>query len=247
MFLLTTFMRVLFSALVLCLGFASFAQTDTSRNVRLVSPMQLPSNDHFMIQIGAATWQNRPDSIRTKGFSRTFNMYIMMDFPFRTNPKFSVALGPGLATDHIFLDKQNAEITGTATSIRFRNLSDTNSFKKFKVATAFLELPVELRFTANPEAGGKSFKVAVGAKIGTMLAGWTKGKTLQNRSGNTVNDYIDKEKSKRYFNTTRLSVTGRVGYGHFNLFTSYALTSVFREGVGPKMNTLSIGLALSGL
>jgi hypothetical protein len=174
-------------------------------------------------------------------------MYLMLDFPFRTNPKFSVALGPGFATDHIFLDKQNAEITGTTTSIRFRNLTDTNSFKKFKVATAFLELPVELRFTANPETGGKSFKIALGAKIGTMLAGWTKGKTLQNRNGNTINDYIDKEKSKRYFNTTRLSLTGRVGYGHFNLFTSYALTSVFKEGVGPKMNTLSIGLALSGL
>ena len=42
---------------------------------------------------------NRPDSIGTKGFSRTFNMYLMLDFPFRTNPHFSVALGPGFATD----------------------------------------------------------------------------------------------------------------------------------------------------
>jgi hypothetical protein len=62
-----------------------------------------------------------------------------------------------------------------------------------------------------------------------------------------VNDYIEKQKSKRYFNSTRLSLTGRVGYGNFSLFTSYALTPVFREGVGPKMNTLSVGLTLSGL
>jgi hypothetical protein len=239
--------KLLFSAFVFCLGFAAFAQTDTSRNVRLVSTMQLPSKDHFMIQIGSAQWQNMPDSIRTQGLSRTFNIYLLMDFPFQTNPKFSVALGPGIATDHIFLNRQRADIVGTTANIRFRNLADTTHFKKFKVATAFLELPVELRFTSNPEFSSKSFKMAVGAKIGTMLGAWTKGKTLQNSNGNTVNDYIEKQKSKRYFNTTRLSLTGRVGYGNFTLFTSYALTPVFKEGVGPKMNTLSFGLTLSGL
>lgn len=239
--------KLFFSALVLCSSLVSFAQTDTSRNVRITSPMQIPSSDHFLIQIGGATWNNMPDSIRTKGLSRTFNMYLMMDFPFKTNPKFSVALGPGLSTDHIFLDKQSAEIAGSTTSIRFRNLTDTNNFKKFKVSTAFLELPVELRFTANPEASGKSFKMALGARVGTMLSAWTKGKNLQNRNGNTINDYTEKEKSKRYFNTTRLSVLGRVGYGHFTLFTTYSLTPVFKEGVGPKMNNLSFGLTLSGL
>ena len=239
--------KLFFSAAVLLLTVAGFAQTDTTRNVRLVNPMQVPSKDHFLIQLGAATWQNKPDSIRTGGFSRTFNMYLMLDFPFRTNPKFSIALGPGIATDHIFLDEQRAEIAGTATSIRFRNQADTNNFKKFKVATAFLEVPVELRFTANPEFSSKSFKMAVGAKVGTMLGAWTKGKTLQNSAGNTVNDYIEKQKTKRYFNTTRLSLMGRVGYGHFTLFTTYALTPVFKEGQGPKMNTLSFGLTLSGL
>jgi hypothetical protein len=233
--------------LLLCVGFVSFAQTDTSRNARLLSPMQIPSSDHFMIQIGGATWQNRPDSITTKGLSRTFNMYVMLDFPFKTNPHFSVALGPGIATDHIFLDNRRAEITGTTTNLLFRNVADTNHFKKFKVSTAFLEVPVELRFSSNPEMNGKSVKIALGAKVGTMLSAWTKGTTLQNKSGSTVNDYTEKLKSKRYFNTTRLSLTGRIGYGHFSLFTSYALTPVFKEGVGPKVNTLSVGLTLSGL
>jgi hypothetical protein len=239
--------RVIISALILCLGFAAFAQTDTSRNARLLSPMQLPSHDHFLIQIGAARWQNSPDSIQTKGLSRTFNMYLMLDFPFKTNPHFSVAIGPGLATDHIFLDKRTAGITGTTTNISFRNVADTNNFKKYKVSTAFLEVPVELRYNTNPEVSAKSVKLAIGAKVGTMLSAWTKGKTLQSKSGGTINDYIEKQKSKRYFNTTRLSLTGRVGYGHFSLFTSYALTPVFKEGVGPKMNTMSVGLTLSGL
>ena len=213
----------------------------------MISPMQIPSSDHFLIQIGAANWQNRPDSIETKGFSRTFNMYLMLDFPFKTNPHFSVALGPGIATDHIFLDNRTADITGTTTNIQFRNVADTSHFKKYKLSTAFLEVPVELRFSSNPEVNGKSVKIALGAKVGTLLSAWTKGKELQNKSGNTINDYTEKLKSKRYFNTTRLSLTGRIGYGHFSVFGSYALTPVFKEGVGPKMNSLSVGLTLSGL
>ncbi|MDB5207291.1 MAG: PorT family protein [Flavisolibacter sp.] len=209
--------------------------------------MQARAKDHFMIQLGAATWQNRPDSIKTAGLSRTFNMYLMLDFPFKTSPKLSVALGPGLATDHVFLDKMTAGIKDNTTSVIFKNAADTSHFKKYKVATAFLELPVELRFSSNPEADGKSFKVAIGAKVGTMIAAWVKGKTLEDKSGNELNDYLLKEKSKRFFNTTRISLTGRVGYGHFSAFTSYSLTSLFKEGVGPKMNAMSIGLTISGL
>jgi hypothetical protein len=239
--------RVIFSALILCFGFVATAQTDTSRNTKLLSPMQVPSNDHFMVQIGGATWLDKPDSINTGGFSRTFNMYVMLDFPFKTNPHFSVALGPGLATDHIFLERQRADIAGATSSIRFFRPADSSYFDKFKVSTAFLEVPVELRFTGSPENNAKSFKMAVGAKIGTMFSAWTKAKELKNSAGNTTNDFIVKEKSKRYFNTTRISLMGRVGYGHFTLFGTYALTPVFKEGVGPQMNALSLGLTLSGL
>ncbi len=239
--------KIVFSAFVLCLSFSSFAQNDSTAPRRIIGPMQTRAKDHFMIQLGAATWQDRPDSIKTAGLSRTFNMYLMMDFPFKTSPKLSVALGPGLATDHVFLDKMTAGIKDNTKSVVFKNAADTAHFKKYKVATAFLELPVELRFSSNPEADGKSFKVAIGAKVGTMLAAWVKGKTLEDKGGNEINDYIVKEKSKRFFNTTRISLTGRIGYGHFSAFTSYSLTSLFKEGVGPKMNAMSIGLTISGL
>ncbi|MDQ6608918.1 MAG: outer membrane beta-barrel protein, partial [Bacteroidota bacterium] len=186
-------------------------------------------------------------SIKTSGFSRTFNFYLMWDFPFKTSPKLSVALGPGIATDNVFLDKMTAGIAGNTTKVVFKNVADTLHFKKYKLATSFLELPVELRFSSNPDADGKSFKVALGAKVATMLAAWVKGKTLQNRGGTAVNDYILKEKSKKFFNTTRISAIGRIGYGHFSVFGSYSLTPLFKEGLGPKMNAMSIGLTISGL
>jgi hypothetical protein len=158
-----------------------------------------------------------------------------------------VALGPGLATDHVFLDKMSAGIKDNTTSVVFKNLKDTTHFKKYKVSTAFLELPIELRFSSNPDADGKSFKAAIGLKIGTMISAWVKGKDLEDRNGNTTNEYIMKEKSKRFFNTNRISATARLGIGHFTAFGTYSFTPLFKEGVGPKMNAMSIGLTLSGL
>lgn len=239
--------RIFLSALIVSFSLLAAAQDDTTKDERVLRPMDLPSKDHFMLQLGGAFWQNKPDSINTKGLSRTFNVYLMLDFPFKTNPKFSIALGPGIATDHVFLDNMTAGIKENSNKIVFRDRTDTSTFEKYKIATAFLEAPIELRFTSNPGAHAKAVKVAVGVKVGTMLSAWAKGKDLQDRSGNTVNEFILKEKSKRFFNTTRISLAGRIGYGHFTAFGSYSLTPLFKEGQGPDMNPMSIGLTFSGL
>lgn len=228
---------------LLASGFV-FGQDTTGRKANQI---KVTSNDHFVIQFGALSWQNKPDSIRTSGFPRTFNIYAMMDFPFKTNPHFSVAIGPGLATDHMFLDRMNARITDNAAKVRFQDVKDTTHFKKMKVSTAYLEAPVELRYAFNPDRNANSVKLAVGAKVGTLLSAWTKGKTLEDKNGNTINAYTEKEKSKKFFNSTRLSLTGRVGYGHFSFFASYALNPLFKEGVGPKVQPMSMGITLSGL
>ena len=240
--------RIVLSALALFVVSTTFAQADTIiTRTNPVAATRVGGSDHFMIQFGLTRWAGKPDSIETKGFSRTFNMYFMFDFPFRTNPKLSVALGPGIATDHMLFNETDVDITANTNTLLFRDVSDTNHFEKFKVSTAFLELPVELRFSSKPYDNGRSIKVALGAKVATMLSAWTKGKTLVDKNDQLVRDFIQKEKSKRFFNTTRLSVTGRIGYGHFSLFGSYALTPVFKEGVAPTMRPFTIGLTLSGL
>ena len=50
----------------------------------------------------------------------------------------------------------------------FNNLDTLSYFKKYKLTTAFLEIPLELRFTANPEKENKSIKAAIGVKVGTL-------------------------------------------------------------------------------
>ena len=56
-----------------------------------------------------------------------------------------------------------------------------------------------------------------------------------------------KESSKRFFNTTRIIGTARIGWGHFILYGSYQSHALFKEGVAAEIRPYSIGLTLSGL
>jgi hypothetical protein len=226
-----------------------FAQDSLSTPKRKKEPINLSgrANDHFMIQLGVTNWSGIPDSISTKGFSKSFNFYFMFDFPFKTNPRLSVAFGPGISSDHIIFNKTYVGIKDATPTLRFINQADTNHFKKTKLNTTYLEAPVEFRYTAKPLNSDKSFKWAIGAKVGTMLDAHTRNKEFQNKSGNTLNSYTMKEKSKRFFNTTRLIGTARVGIGHFSLYGSYQLTSLFNEGVAADIKPYTIGLTISGL
>jgi len=205
-------------------------------------------SDHFLIQFGSDSWINKPDSAKTKG-GRHFNFYFMIDKTFKTNPKYSVAYGLGIGSSNIYFDKTFVDITSKSTKLPFTNEDAANRFKKFKLTQIFLELPVELRYTLDPENSGKSWKFAVGAKVGTLLKVYTKGKDLQDKSSVSLNgpNYISKEYSKNFFNSTRLSFTGRVGYGNFALSAAYTVTPVLKSGFTPDLNTLSVGLTVSGL
>ncbi len=207
------------------------------------------AGDHIMVQLSNDRWMGSDDSItnHVKGFSRSANVYVMLNKPFKTNPRLSVAFGIGIGTSNIYFKNMSVDIKSNTSTMPFNNLDTLNRFKKYKLTTTYLEAPVEFRFTANPEKENKSIKFAIGAKVGTLLNAHTKGKTLQNKDGQTINSYTVKESSKKFFNSTRMAVTARVGYGNFSLFGSYQINNLFKDAVAPETKLLQVGICLSGL
>lgn len=204
------------------------------------------SNDHFIVQLGYTGWAGIPDTINKKGLSKSINVYFMFDFPFKTNPRLSMAFGPGIATDHVVFSKTHVGIKDNTSTIYFTDQSDTNHFKKTKIATAYLEAPVEFRYTKDPVTG-KGLKLAIGVKVGTMLNAHTRSAKFQDKNEDVINDFVSKESSKRFFNKNRLSMMGRIGLGHLSLYGSYQFTPLFRDGFGPEVRPFSIGITFSGL
>ena len=207
------------------------------------------TGDHLMLQLTSDHWMGAPDSIksRMKGLARGANVYVMLDQRFKGSPQWSVAFGLGVGTSNMYFKNMSVDIKSKTNTLPFRNVDSVDHFKKYKLTTAFLEIPLELRFTFDPENESKSIKAALGVKVGTLLNVHTKGKTLLDKNGATLNSYTAKETGKGYFNSTRLAATARIGYGNFSLFGSYQFNNMFKDGVAAEMKLFQIGLNLSGL
>ena len=200
----------------------------------------MPSRDYVMLQVGYDTWVNAPDSVKISGLGRSFNAYLCYDFPIMKS-NFSFAAGVGISSSNVFFKDQEIVLTDTTSYIRFR--PETEAYKKYKMSIAYLEAPFELRFFSNKENRNKGFKIGVGLKVGTLLSAHTKGKRTFNNK-----PIIEKVSTKRYLETWRYAVTGRIGYGNFSVFGSYNLNGLFKVNSGPEnVRPVSIGICLSGL
>lgn len=231
---------------VLLLSVSAFAQEDPSKK-RDIDVSK--AGDHIMIQLGLNGLQGAPDSISShlKGFQRSANAYVMFDKKFKGNPRFSVAIGAGVGTNNYYFKNMNVEIGSTNPVLPFVSTDSTENFKKYKMSTTFLEVPLEFRFTAKPDMPNKSIKAAIGVKAGTLVSAKTKGKILRKADGSVINNYTVKTITKSYFNTTRLAGTARVGYGIFSLYGVYSFSGLFKDGVAAEMNSFQVGLTISGL
>lgn len=197
------------------------------------------SRDFFVVQLSYDTWAGAPDSIRTGGLSRGFNFAFMYDFPFKEGSHLSVAPGLGISSSNIFFSDQAPQIGGSSPTLRFPSDS---VYKHFKLATTYLEIPIELRYRQYADNANKGLKVGLGLKFGTLLSAHTKGKKVLSGT-----KQVDKQSNKQYFGPWRVAATARIGWGNFSVFTAYSLTSLLEKSAGPTINPLQIGLCLSGL
>jgi hypothetical protein len=245
-------MKKIVFVVVCCLFVAhSFSQDSTSSVVPAKKTITLSNrpNDHIMIQLSSDHWTGMPDSIKShqQGLSRGFNAYFMLDKPFKSSPNYSIGFGIGISTSNIIFKRTNIGLEDASPLLAFTHVDSTSHFKRYKLATGFLEVPIEFRYSSKPLEPNKSFKVAIGAKIGTLINAHTKGKTLQDKNNNTINTYTEKENSKHFIDGTRLMGTARVGYGIFSLFGSYQINNLLKAGTGPTMHLYQVGITLSGL
>ena len=113
-----------------------------------------------------------------------------------------------------------------------------------KLAANYLDLPVELRFNSKKNDHRRSFKVALGGKIGVLISSKTKIKYKE--EGTTI-----KLQNKQDFNLNkfRYGVQGRVGFGGFSLFLYYGISELFENNKGPQgtpVTTLNFGISIAG-
>jgi len=229
----------------------AFAQDSATVNKAKSKKISLNNrpNDHLLIQLSSDHWTGMTDSIKThqKGLSHGVNIYFMLDRPFKSSPNYSVAFGIGISTSNIEFKRVNIDVKSTLPQLPFNALDSTNHFKRYKLATGYAEIPVELRYYSDPAHPNKSWKAAVGARVGVLLNAHTKGAILEDKNGSTLSSYVEKESSKHFISGTRLMGTARIGYGIISVFGAFQLNTVLKPNAGPNMNLYQVGITISGL
>jgi hypothetical protein len=206
--------------------------------------------DHFMLQFGYDNWIGVPDSINIKGFNHSEGFYFMYDFPFKTDARFSIGAGIGIGSSNIYFDNtypQVAAYNNSTLAFSSAQGSGNGGFKKFKLVTTYLEIPLELRYALDPEHMDKSWKFAVGTKIGLLLSAYTKGVDATNGAGQVVGHISEKESSKQFFSSPKFAPMIRVSKGVIGVYGQLQVNSLIKSGAGPSVFPFSFGFVLSGL
>ncbi len=234
----------LLSAALLCTAFSFSATAQSTATDPPAPPSEItkPSRDFVMLQFTYEGWSKAPDSVKTGGIGRGFNAYLCYDFPIQKS-HFSFAAGIGVGTSNIYFNDQEIRLTDTGSAAeQVRFALESKDYSRYKLATAYIEAPFELRYFGNNTNRNKGFKAAIGMRAGTLVDGHTKG--VRTVEGTKVVEKVD---TKRYLDKWRFSATARVGWGNFTLFGSYNLNTLFKDGSGPGIVPYSVGLCITGL
>jgi hypothetical protein len=230
--------KLFFSLGLMAVSYGVFAQDAKNAVANTAMGAATHSKDFLVIQLGYVGLTGTGASNINMGFNRQFNIAFMYDIPLqKTN--FSLAAGLGIGSDHYHLSDMSLDLKNVSTTPDFQ---ETDAYSKFKLATTYLEIPLELRYRQVPENANKGFKVGLGLKVGNLVNAHTRAVSTVNGS-----KLIEKDASKRLFNTWRFAGTARIGYGNFALYGTYTLNGLFKENGSYDVNPYSFGFMLSGL
>jgi hypothetical protein len=200
------------------------------------------ANDRILLELPFYYVLNQPSDLKI-GFSSGFNIYFTYDVVLGKS-RFSIAPGAGFGTDN-FSHKSNYIKWHKDTVTTFPKIGDSIDVKKSKLGVSYFDIPLEFRFRSKPNKKNTSWKLAAGFKIGFLMGSKWKYK------GENFDNSGEKIKTKDYgvdnLSKIRYGVYLRGGYGMFNLFCYYSISSLFDKDKGPQMHPLSFGIAISGL
>ncbi len=111
---------------------------------------------------------------------------------------------------------------------------------KSKLRLIYINAPLLLEFNTS-KYRKNNFHIAAGVVVGWKIQGMYKQR-YENEGG--------KHKDKTYgnfnVNPFRFNAMVRLGYGSVNLFASYSINQLFREGTGPELYQFSTGITIVG-
>ncbi len=239
--------RFLVLICVLFVSLTVYGQTAEKRST--TARPDLPGT--FTLEFGFNRGLDAPERFDLGLFgSRSLNIYYQYEMRILKS-RFSFVPGIGLSLERFKF--RNGDIltfpADNRDSVILLPVSEhqIRTLRKSQLITNYVEIPLELRYTTNPDDPARSFKISIGGRVGYLYDAMTKIKFKDDGEMKQV-----KDKQNFNLNRFRYGVSAKVGFGNFALFGYYNLTPLFKEGEGfhnmgqpIDFNTFTVGLSLA--
>lgn len=202
----------LFSLSFLCF-LACFSQENSSNEN---SRYQRYFEDQFYLGITYNFVRNKPVDLKQRNLSYGLMGGIIKDVPLNNSGTKALGVGLGLALNTYY---SNLTVTEVPNGFSYDIGGFIPGFKRSKVETHLIELPLEFRWRNSTPTDYKFWRIYAGMKFGYVIGARSKLVTSDFRDG--------------FFNTDikrlQYGPTFNIGYNTFNVHIYYALTQLFND------------------
>lgn len=172
------------------------------------------------------------DNFKLRSINQGVSAYTMFNFPI-AETKHIASVGLGF-TSHNFYMKGTYLKTPYNDVAEFANV--IYDYKRSKINTNYIDIPVEVSFRIKDK-----FKISAGFKFGILTSGKSKyvGELYDD-------DKMYRVKLNRINNLEKYvySATLRVAYRSVYIFGAYQFSDTYKNGTGPEIKPLSIGIGV---
>jgi len=173
--------------------------------------------DQFYFGVTYNFVRNKPDDVVQRNLSYGLQLGVIKDIPLNSKGTRALGVGLGVALNTYY---SNLLATETTSGISY-SLGESTDFKRSKLETHAIELPLEFRWRNSTREEYRFWRLYAGIKAAYILGA---------RSTSVVNN------TKNGFSNTDIErfqygLMVNVGYNTFNIHLYYAFSELFKEGV----------------
>lgn len=172
--------------------------------------------DQFYLGVTYNFLGNTPEGLNQQNLSYGLQLGAIRDIPLNNTGTKSLGIGLGLALDTYYT---NVLATEDASGSVYRLADDIDGFRRSKIETHLIELPIEFRWRNSTVTEYRFWRLYAGVKAAYVLGARSKSVI----GGNKVGFANDDIRSLQYGPIVNF------GYNTFNIHLYYALSDLFSD------------------
>lgn len=177
------------------------------------------------------------------------------------NQKWGLLTGLGLSLPNYKFDRQT--MLNNDSSMLIGYIAEDISLRKTKLSMMYLSIPLMFEFQTNRHCKKNSFHISAGMIANARLMSWTKVYYNEYNKEFTLTRYntetgmyepeftaVSPNESKIhnhddwFLQPFKFDATVRIGWGIVNLWATYGVNTMFRDGKGPEVYPWTAGITL---